>query len=59
MIRIINKNTYNDVKEVFDRDDLVVTNDINDDTADIRVIATDEQFENASGHDLLNYYERA
>jgi hypothetical protein len=59
MIRIINKNTYKDVEEVLDRDDLVVTNDINDDTADIRVIASDEQFKNASGYDLLNYYERA
>jgi hypothetical protein len=59
MIRIINKNTFKDVKEVLDRDDLIVTNDIDDDTADIRVLASDEQFENASGYDLLNYYERA
>jgi hypothetical protein len=59
MKRIINKWTYATLKKVVNEDDLVVTNDINDDTADIRVIATDEQFENASGHDLLNYYERA
>lgn len=58
MIRIINKNTYKDVKEVLNRDDLVVTNDVNDDTADIRILATDEQFKNASGFSLLNYFER-
>lgn len=58
MIRIINKYTYKDVKEVLNRDDLVVTNDLNDDTADIRILATDEQFLSASGYDLLNFYER-
>ena len=58
MIRIINKYTYKDVKEVLNRDDLVVTNDVYDDMADVRVIATDEQFANASGFSLLNYFER-
>lgn len=57
MIRIINKNTYKDVKKVLNEDDLVVTNDVNNDIANIRVKATDEQFKNASGYDLLHYYE--
>mgnify|MGYP000853342079 CR=1 FL=1 len=53
MIRIINKNTGKDVAEVIDRDDLVVTNDLSDDTADIRVEMSDEKFAEASGYTLL------
>ncbi len=58
MIRIINKYTFEDVKEKIDRDDLIVTNDLTDDTADIRIIATDEEFKNASNYSLLNHFER-
>lgn len=57
--RVINKYTYEDLKEVDDPvDDIVVTNDPNDDTAGVRVKATNEQFKNASGYTLLNNFER-
>ena len=57
MIRIINKYTFEDVKEKIDRDDLIVTNDLTDDTADIRVEMNDDEFESASGYTLLNFCE--
>ena len=58
MKKIINKHTYKTVKKKLDRDDLIVTNDLTDDTADIRIIATDEEFKNASNYSLLNHFER-
>ncbi len=57
MERIINKYTYCDVKEVVDRDDIVITNDLSDDTANKRVNLSDKEFDKISGHSLINYYE--
>jgi len=58
MKKIINKHTYKTVKKKLDRDDLIVTNDLTDDTADIRVEMNDKEFRNASGYTLLNFCER-
>lgn len=57
MKKIINKYTYRDVKEVLDRDDIVISNDLSDDTSNKRVNLTDEEFKIKSGHDLINYFE--
>ncbi len=58
MKKIINKNTYKTVRKKLDSDDLIVTNNLKDDTADVRIFATDEEFKNASNYSLLNHFER-
>jgi len=58
MKRIINIYTYQTVRRKLDSDDVIVTNDLTDYSADVRVIATDEEFKNASNYSLLNYFER-
>lgn len=45
MERIINKYTYKDVNKVADRDDIVITNDLSDDTANKRVNLSDKEFD--------------